>query len=617
MPMIALLAGFMFLGVGCLDWLEGPSMGSDDASHSIEPDTPLIEKYEHKRTWDIQVAADDQIYLLEEFYKDGFSTFFEISSNRDGLWRKIRNPGEGFEYSPLGMSVSQADELCILTGRGRLYRLRDGLWEPLEAPLYVHWLEHDPVGNLYAMNQQQFFRLSGGSWVDVGSAASIGQQLEFRHFALDEAGNPAIIARDFSENIDCLLICDGGNWTRVDLDVEFAGDVKVQGGEPGHFYIYDMEAENLLHCHDGTIEDLLPDIPNGNYIRVSTWFAEDGLILILEDRDYYGSRLTCCRLSSEGWEWGLNLVPEDVFAGFRANGKTYVAAEGGLVYSGSTSAWARVRRKLSSDLVSVATFDGEWWCGGRDGLLLHLDRDTGEWIDVGPLETDFMIGDLLIDDQGVLLCLNGDWHGNEIGFWRGDHWEMEEIPFDSFHYWRHIWLDGNGEIWVIGDLGMMAHRGSEGWEEREIDYIFTPRDAFWQDGRHVIVGGRGAVFNDYGSGWIHTQLPCRSLLTGADISTDGTLYVIGVPGILWCDLFGGRYVHVDETIDPTDIKCSITGELWISTMGGEMIYWDGNSSLPALLDYSRRPLYEIAVDEWGRMRVVGGNGIIMASSPVP
>jgi hypothetical protein len=131
------------------------------------------------------------------------------------------------------------------------------------------------------------------------------------------------------------------------------------------------------------------------------------------------------------------------------------------------------------------------------------------------------------------------------------------------------------------------------------------------------VGLGGEIAVGAGEDWTHEQVPGVFSFKSAVEREDGTLLAAGDPGLLWWDRDGGAFLLQQAGIYPLDLALTPGGALWLSGVGGLLMYWESLPGSPGIVSVTEQSLLGVAVGEDGAMRAVGRGGTIVAGEPEP
>lgn len=276
------------------------------------------------------------------------------------------------------------------------------------------------------------------------------------------------------------------------------------------------------------------------------------------------------------------------------HGEVVVAVGGrpgaGLVLEWSDDAWHAAALPPGSGVLWWCWIDdsGTPWAAGEGATVLR--KQQGRWqrttIDTD-IDTD-MGGALAsqVTFYGLWGARNGDVYavggalGNPglttvIAHYDGSRWQLvdtsalpRQLPFK-------VWGSGPGDVWVVGDGGMVLHHDGTAWtatttptSERLIAvWGSSARDVYAVGG-----AGRGLLLAYDGAAW--TELATApEQLSGVWTAPDQPLYVAGNGGYV------ARYERRDGRADPARMTRAITTDTCIHGLAGA-----GQSVLAAAAD---------------------------------
>ena len=141
-----------------------------------------------------------------------------------------------------------------------------------------------------------------------------------------------------------------------------------------------------------------------------------------------------------------------------------------LHFDGST--WTAVETGVTETLWWLtATPEGGIWMVGADGVVIRLDRASGDLVR-HDIETEAILFGIWGTGDDDLWAVGGQIGAaaapGEVHHWDGAAWTADDsVPADvlSGRILYKIWGRNADDIWVVGSKGLCLRRTAEGWSE--------------------------------------------------------------------------------------------------------------------------------------------------------
>jgi len=206
---------------------------------------------------------------------------------------------------------------------------------------------------------------------------------------------------------------------------------------------------------------------------------------------------------SWGWGEGLAVAP-NVTAIAKRGTDTWIVGDGpGFFWHGPDGVLVSPTIPSEAGLTAISAFEGGFWgvgpeiVGRYDGAYWTVEQNlvglTAIWAPHG--DAAFAVG-----GAGALARTGDD------GTWL--HEEAEDFTFND---WRAVWGRSAGDVWAVGESGIVAHFDGDTWKggssvtPEQLNGIWGTSDHTW------VVGDDGTFLSLEGDTWTSSQATSESL----------------------------------------------------------------------------------------------------------